>query len=193
MPSLHQLLPEYACLAHDRDLAKLPNFPSGNLQRNTAALDEVEAILTARPITVRATARVPLRVDAPNFALSGQPVVIQVTPAEHSRHAIRLAVRSGQASGPRPATARRRNPTISQPTPARRAAICCSASASAFTIAAPNRTPQGRDQRPASAASTSSRSATRYAMVGLSCAVRSRSRNASAPHLLSDDWRLAAL
>jgi pimeloyl-ACP methyl ester carboxylesterase len=66
----------------------------GNLQRNPAALDEIEAILTARPITVRADAQVPLRVDTPDFALLGQPVTIRITPAERSRHAIRLAVRS---------------------------------------------------------------------------------------------------
>ncbi len=188
MPSLHQLLPEYACLAHDGDLAKTTELPlpgldtamvadamnfhaalrdaeasrpqslaathaiigtgqptpttarladgrielaptyrgddlygdstvpvvaacrpdvpmdsntlrrvpdkHGNLQRNTAALNEIEAILTARSITVRATAPVPLRVDAPDFALCGQPVTIHVTPAQHSRHAIRLQIHS---------------------------------------------------------------------------------------------------
>jgi pimeloyl-ACP methyl ester carboxylesterase len=188
MPSLHQLLPEYACLAHDGDLAKTTELPlpgldaamvadamnfhatlagaearrpqsladthaiigtgqptpttarladgrielagtyrgddlygdstvpvvaacrpdvpmdsntlrrvpdkHGNLQRNTAALNEIEAVLAARSVTVRATAPVPLRVDVPDFALCGQPVTVQVTPAQHSRHAIRLQVRS---------------------------------------------------------------------------------------------------
>ena len=45
----------------------------GNLQRNPAALDEVEGILTASSIIVKAAKPVALRVDVPEFALAGQP------------------------------------------------------------------------------------------------------------------------
>jgi pimeloyl-ACP methyl ester carboxylesterase len=66
----------------------------GNLPRNRAALDEVEGILTASSITVKAARPVALRVDAPDFALAGQPVTVRVTPAEPARQAIHAAVTS---------------------------------------------------------------------------------------------------
>lgn len=66
----------------------------GNLQRNEAALDEVEAILTARDIIVKAVPPVELRVDVPEFALAGEALIVTVTPAEETRRAIHLAVRS---------------------------------------------------------------------------------------------------
>ena len=64
----------------------------GNLQRNTAALDEVEGILTASSIIIKAAKPVPLRVDAPDFALAGEAITIRVTPAESTRQVIGLAV-----------------------------------------------------------------------------------------------------
>jgi pimeloyl-ACP methyl ester carboxylesterase len=64
----------------------------GNLQRNPAALDELEGILTAQPITVRAARPIGLRADTPEFALAGEDITVQVTPAETTRHAIRVAV-----------------------------------------------------------------------------------------------------
>ena len=64
----------------------------GNLQRNTAALDEVEGILTASSIIIKAAKPVPLRVDGPDFALAGEAITIRVTPAESTRQAIGLAV-----------------------------------------------------------------------------------------------------
>jgi pimeloyl-ACP methyl ester carboxylesterase len=66
----------------------------GNLQRNTAALDEVEGILTASSISIKAARPVALRVDAPDFAPAGQAVTIEVTPAEPTRHAIHATVTS---------------------------------------------------------------------------------------------------
>lgn len=66
----------------------------GNLQRNTAALDEIEGILTAQHIIIKAARRIPLRVTAPELALPGQPVTIQITPAEAARHAIQLTIRT---------------------------------------------------------------------------------------------------
>jgi len=66
----------------------------GNLQRNTAALDEVEGILTARSIIIKAAKPIPLRVAAPDFALRGEEITVHVTPSEPTRHAIHLTVRS---------------------------------------------------------------------------------------------------
>ena len=66
----------------------------GNLHRNAAALDEMEGILTASSIIVRAVEPVALRVDAPDLALAGQAITMHVTPAEPTRHAIHLAVTS---------------------------------------------------------------------------------------------------
>jgi hypothetical protein len=66
----------------------------GNLHRNPAALDEVEGILTASSIIIKAAKPVALRVEAPEFALAGQLITVQVTPAERTRHALRLAVTS---------------------------------------------------------------------------------------------------
>ena len=53
----------------------------GNLQRNTAALDEIEGILTASSIVIKAAKPVALRVDVPEFALAGEAAG-QVTPSE---------------------------------------------------------------------------------------------------------------
>jgi len=66
----------------------------GNLHRNAAALDEVEGILTARSIIIKAAKPVALRVHAPEFGLAGQPIMIHVAPAEPTRHAIQLTVTS---------------------------------------------------------------------------------------------------
>jgi pimeloyl-ACP methyl ester carboxylesterase len=66
----------------------------GNLQRNPAALDELEGILTAQPVIVRAARPIGLRVDAPEFALAGEDITVQVTPADNARHAVRVAVTS---------------------------------------------------------------------------------------------------
>jgi pimeloyl-ACP methyl ester carboxylesterase len=66
----------------------------GNLQRNTAALDELEGILTASSIIVKAAKPVALRVAVPEFALASEPITVNVTPAEPTRQAIHLAVTS---------------------------------------------------------------------------------------------------
>jgi hypothetical protein len=46
-------------------LRRIPD-KHGNLQRNTAALDEVEGILTASSIIIKAAKPIPLRVDTPD-------------------------------------------------------------------------------------------------------------------------------
>jgi hypothetical protein len=66
----------------------------GNLHRNPAALDEMEGILTASSIIVKAAKPVALRVDAHDLTLAGQAITIHVTPAEPTRHAIHLTIAS---------------------------------------------------------------------------------------------------
>lgn len=64
----------------------------GNLQRNQAALDELEGILTARRIVVRASNAVDLRVEAPDTVLAGEDLAVNVSTVDASRHAIRVTV-----------------------------------------------------------------------------------------------------
>jgi hypothetical protein len=80
-------------LMDSNTLRRVPD-KHGNLQRNTAALDEVEGILTSSSIIVKAAKPVALRVEVPEFALAGEPVTVHVTPAEPTRQAIHLAVTS---------------------------------------------------------------------------------------------------
>ncbi|HEX5493518.1 MAG TPA: hypothetical protein VFX70_02955 [Mycobacteriales bacterium] len=63
----------------------------GNLHRNRAALDEVEGILTAKPVVVRAP-EVALWVDVPELVPAGQPLPIQVRLPDGERHGIRITV-----------------------------------------------------------------------------------------------------
>jgi pimeloyl-ACP methyl ester carboxylesterase len=76
------------------DSNRLRRIPDkhGNLQRNPAALDEVEGILTASSVHVRAARPVGMRVDLPEFAPVGQDVTVHVTPDEPARHAVRITV-----------------------------------------------------------------------------------------------------
>jgi len=52
----------------------------GNLQCNPAVLDEIEAILLAKPIVPKAAAPVDLRVDVPELLLESEELQIAVTP-----------------------------------------------------------------------------------------------------------------
>ena len=86
-----------ACRADVRmDSNTLRRVPDkhGNLHRNAAALDEMEGILTASDIIIKAAKPIALRVGTHEFALAGQPITVEVTSAEPARHAIRLAVTS---------------------------------------------------------------------------------------------------
>ncbi len=51
----------------------------GNLQRNRAALNELEGILTASPVIIRATEAVALSVNAPSLIAKDQPLDVSVT------------------------------------------------------------------------------------------------------------------
>jgi pimeloyl-ACP methyl ester carboxylesterase len=70
----------------------------GNLQRNRAALDEVEGILTASSVVVKAAKPVELRVDVPELVRAGEAITVRVTPAEPVRQAMRLTVTSEQGA-----------------------------------------------------------------------------------------------
>ena len=50
----------------------------GNLQRNPAALDEVEEVLTAVPVRRRDTQRVAARVSVPDYVVHGQALPVEV-------------------------------------------------------------------------------------------------------------------
>jgi len=81
----------------------------GNLPRNRAALDEVEGILTAKSIVVKAAKLAALRVEAPEFKLAGEGFTIGITAAEDTREAIHLTITSEkgepvEARGLRPST-----------------------------------------------------------------------------------------
>jgi pimeloyl-ACP methyl ester carboxylesterase len=64
----------------------------GNLPSNAAALDELEGILTAARIIVKAPDEVLLSVDAPELVQAGQTVEVQVTAADGGRHALKITV-----------------------------------------------------------------------------------------------------
>ena len=61
-------------------------------QRNPAALAEVEGILTASSVIVKAAKPVGLRVDIPEFAVTGQDITVRVTPTDHIRQAVRVTI-----------------------------------------------------------------------------------------------------
>ncbi|MDQ3384007.1 MAG: hypothetical protein M3519_09540, partial [Actinomycetota bacterium] len=48
----------------------------GNLHRNSAALDELEEILTANPVRWRNPSSVPVRLTAPELTIEGEPVTV---------------------------------------------------------------------------------------------------------------------
>jgi pimeloyl-ACP methyl ester carboxylesterase len=78
----------------------------GNLQRNKAALDEVESIITSSSIVIKAAGPIQPRVDAPELIMAGQPILVQVTIEDDPRLAVTITVQgeSGQSEvqTPRP-------------------------------------------------------------------------------------------
>ncbi|MGW1778833.1 esterase/lipase family protein [Streptomyces sp. NPDC002143] len=76
-------------------LRRIPD-KHGNLHRNPAALDELEGILTASSIVVRAPNAVQLRVDLPELITAKQELPVRVTAVNDSQVALRLTV-SNQA------------------------------------------------------------------------------------------------
>jgi pimeloyl-ACP methyl ester carboxylesterase len=64
----------------------------GNLQRSDAVLDEVHGVLTAKPVTVRTTRTVALRVDAPELVLAGDPLPVGVAIVGADAQPVRITV-----------------------------------------------------------------------------------------------------
>lgn len=64
----------------------------GNIQRNPAALDEIEGILTARDIAVRAPKTLHLRVDLPELITAGDDLPVRITAIDGPRQSARLTV-----------------------------------------------------------------------------------------------------
>lgn len=64
----------------------------GNLQRNPVALDEVEGILTAADIVVRAPEEVQLRLDVPELVTAGEDLPVRITSVDGTKTAVRLTV-----------------------------------------------------------------------------------------------------
>lgn len=65
----------------------------GNLQRNQAALDELEGILTAKPVVIRAADTVELRLAAPELLLAGEPLPITIATIDDQPAALLLTIR----------------------------------------------------------------------------------------------------
>ncbi|MGV9450896.1 esterase/lipase family protein [Streptomyces sp. NPDC003635] len=72
-------------------LRRVPDH-HGNLQRNPAALDEVEGILTATDIVVRAPGEIHLRLDVPEVIAAGENLAVRVSSAHGERIAVRLTL-----------------------------------------------------------------------------------------------------
>jgi pimeloyl-ACP methyl ester carboxylesterase len=64
----------------------------GNLQRNRAALDELEGILTAHPVYVRGGSVTEAAVDMPELIMTGEPLPVRVQLSGARRAAVRVAV-----------------------------------------------------------------------------------------------------
>ena len=64
----------------------------GNLQRNAAALDELEGILTGRQIRVRGGPMVQPRVEVPELAFQGELVRVQISFTDGGNHGVKVTV-----------------------------------------------------------------------------------------------------
>jgi hypothetical protein len=62
----------------------------GNLQRNDAALDEVEEAITARPVIRKAVPSYPIRARVPDLTLHGEPLIIELDVESDQRHGLRI-------------------------------------------------------------------------------------------------------
>lgn len=62
----------------------------GNLQRNEAALDEVEEAITAKPVIRRDAGQNPIRARVPHLVLHGEPLTIDIDVESDGRHALQM-------------------------------------------------------------------------------------------------------
>ncbi|WP_328871154.1 hypothetical protein OHT76_14065 [Streptomyces sp. NBC_00287] len=73
-------------------LRRVPDH-HGNLQRNPAALDELEGILTASDIVVRAPEETHLRLDVPELITTDEDLTVRLTSAAGTRTAVLLTIK----------------------------------------------------------------------------------------------------
>ncbi|MGV1008092.1 MAG: esterase/lipase family protein [Dermatophilaceae bacterium] len=69
----------------------------GNLQRNRAALDELEGILTARPVVIRGGLQVPLSLVVPEVVAAGEPLEVSVALPPDTRLGLHATLRTETA------------------------------------------------------------------------------------------------
>lgn len=72
-------------------LRRVPDH-HGNLQRNPAALDEVEGVLTATDIVVRAPGEIHLRLDVPEVIAASDNLTVLVSSAHGEKITVRLTL-----------------------------------------------------------------------------------------------------
>lgn len=72
----------------------------GSLQCNSAALDELEGILTAKRVVIKGGLQVPLSVTVPPIVGAGEPVQVEVAVGAN-RPALRATLRRVDSGGPR--------------------------------------------------------------------------------------------
>lgn len=95
-------VPLTGAIGHDQpmDTNTVHRVPDqhGNLQRNHAAQDEIEGILTAEPVRRRASKPVTLRVRVPDIALPGEdlPVTIDIDGSERRAILIQITNETGR-------------------------------------------------------------------------------------------------
>lgn len=65
----------------------------GNLQRNAAALDELEGILTAKPVVIKGGLQVPVSVTVPDLVTAGETLRVQVRVPQGNRPGLHATLR----------------------------------------------------------------------------------------------------
>lgn len=87
-------VPTVGAVAHglplDTNLARRVADRHGNLQRNTAALDEVQEAITAKPVIRRDPPRDAVRARVPDLVLHGEPLTIEVDVEGDDRHPVTI-------------------------------------------------------------------------------------------------------
>jgi pimeloyl-ACP methyl ester carboxylesterase len=71
----------------------------GNLQRNAAALDELEAVLTAKPVVIKGDLKIPISVTVPQVVAAGQPLEVTVAVAPGSKPGLHATLRPAVGKG----------------------------------------------------------------------------------------------
>jgi len=81
---------------NDNTLRRVPDN-HGNLQRNPAALDELEGVLRAKPIIAKGDLLIPLSVTVPTVVAAGEALAVEVAVDPGNSPALRATVRAAGA------------------------------------------------------------------------------------------------